>query len=285
MPPPVGLYSTSTGAVINSMIAMYKRSSRSTYGTRKRRKIIRKAKPRRRVTRTRRVTRMSKMTRIKAAGMKPDRSIPIKRFEIDSDNNMQLKNTRQLYQGNLIYIPLQTTADELDKRDTSRVTVAGVRLNWFWRMPLLQSVPLWVNIAIVIPRNALVVDETALFRAYTGEREQDFALSQSWWRFNFPINKDRYEVIMHKRFLLAPNSHLNGNVTDVVPNARSIHNMKMYQKINRQFTYDDAVGGEPRQAAPIVIHWYDALGAAAFSASAVNKVELTRSTVVYYKED
>jgi len=265
---------------------MYKRRAYASGGGGKRRKVVRKTTPRyRRVVTRRKTRRVSKMTRIKAAGMKPDRSIPIKRYEIDSDNNMQLKNTRQLYQGNLIYIPLQTSADELDKRDTSRVTVAGVRLNWFWRMPLLQSVPLWVNIAIVIPRNALVVDETALFRAYSGEREQDFAIAQSWWRFNFPINKDRYEVIMHKRFMLAPNSHLNGNVTDVVPNSKSIHHMKIYQKINRQFTYDDSVGGEPRQAAPIVIHWYDALGAAAFSAIAINKVELTRSTVVYYKED
>jgi len=265
---------------------LYKRKAYVSGGGGKRRRVVRRTMPRRRrvVTRRRRA-KSTRMTRIKAAGMKPDRSIPLKRYEIDSDNNMQLKATRELYQGNLVFIPLQSSSDEVNMRDTSRVTVAGVRLNWFWRMPLLQSVPVWVNIAIIVPRNALVAEKPGFFRSYDEAREQDFDTLLSWWRFNFPLNKDKMEVIMHKRFLLAPNSHLNGNVSDVVPNAKSIHQMNIYQKINRQFTYDDSVGGEPRQAAPIVVHWYDQLGAVSLAASYVNAVQLTRSTVVYYKED
>jgi len=272
---------------------MYKRVTQSQEAMarpwKRPRYVKRVAKPlwkRRRVTYKRKpLKKTSKATRIKACGVTPDRSIPIKRYEIHADNNKQNYATRVLNQANLVFIPLQGSTDEIDKRDGSRVTVAGVRLNWFWRVPFGRTIPLWCNIAIVIPRNALTVETTGLFRSYEDTREQDFNVAQSWWRFNFPINKDRYEVIMHKRFLLNHNSGYNANVLDTLPNTNSLKQMNIYQKINRQFTFDDAVGGEPRQAAPIVIYWFDALAAAASSASVADVVELTRSTVVYYKED
>lgn len=272
---------------------MYKRVTQSQEAMarpwKRPRYVKRVAKPlwkRRRVTFKRKtIKKTSKLTRIKAAGVTPDRSIPIKRYEIHSDNNMQLYATRVLNQANLVFIPLQGSTDEINKRDGSRVTVAGVRLNWFWRVPYGTATATWCNIAIVVPRNALSVETTGLFRAYNDSREQDFNVAQSWWRFNFPINKDRYEVITHKRFLLAGNNAFNGNADNNIPNHNSIRQMNFYQKINRQFTYDDAVGGEPRQAAPIVIYWFDQLGAVASSISVANQCQLTRSTVVYYKED
>jgi len=266
---------------------MYKRRTTSTYGRRVRRKVLRKAKTRRRATRTRsrKPRSTSRATRIKAAGVTPDRSIPIKRYEIHSDNNMQLQGTRDLKQSNLVFIPLQTTADEVNRRDTSRVTVIGVRLNWFWRTPAGRITPIWCNIAIVVPRNALTIEKVGMFRSYDTSREQDFDNLQSWWRFNFPLNKDRMEIIMHKRFLLSHNTCYNGNMNDTLPNTRNIKQMKIYQKINRQFTFDDSVGGEPRQAAPIVLHWYDEMAAISTSLPIANVVQLTRSTVVYYRED
>lgn len=254
----------------------------------KRRKLTyvkrRKVTPRTRRARSqsRGMKRSTKQRRLMIAGQKPDKSIPLKTRLILDDNNGISASTRTQYPFALVNVPLQTSADEIDRREGLRITTRGFAVDMHIRQ-VAQSFASYLNIAIVIPRKPDVTIPTAgFFRNWDTTRELDFDIINSWWLFNRPINKDKYEVITHRRYLLASQSE-DTIATQHLPQTSSFRHVKFYQKMVRQFVFNSA--GTIESPSPFLIYWMDGVGQASLSGAISSVYTLQRTVRLYYQDD
>jgi len=218
----------------------------------------------------------------RTAGEKPNSIVPVKTYMQHADNDAVNVNTRTLYTTNLAFVPRQTAADEINLREGNRVNIVGVGVKFNIRAITLIATPTYFNIAIVIPRASSFVTGVEFFREWGTSRYLDFASGLSAQLFNRPINNDKYEVIMRKTILINSQDD-SGTSNNELPNTPSMRDITFYTKINRAFTYRDSTGNAV-EAVPILIYWCDAVGAAAGSASVVDKLAIHKTVRTVYND-
>jgi len=264
---------------------LFKRKAYVSGSGRKRRKVSNyrrsSLRVRRKRTRSRGSKRSSKQTRLKLAGQKPDKTIPLKTRLILDDNNPSAAATRTQYKYTLIEVPLQTSADEIDRREGLRITTRGFAVDFHIRH-IAQAYATYLNIAIVIPRKTQDVVSEGFFRNWDTTRELDFAPINSWWLFNRPINKDRYEIIMHKKILVASQAE-DASSTQHLPNTPSMRHVKFYQKMVRQFTF--TTDGTVNEPMPFLTYWMDGVGQTSGTVAVAGVYNLQRTVRLYYIDD
>jgi len=200
-------------------------------------------------------------------------------------SNPQLLGTRLL--NNFVLTDIDRTTDNTNilNRQTNIINVRGIKICGFVRNKLTD--PLTCNYAIVNPKNALDVPTGSFFRNLGGtvtERERTFNTTNNPIQFHCnPINKDKFNILMHKRFVL--NSSGDGAVTGGGRGGGGADYkvVKRYMKINRQIAFTSGVGTSA-QTPIFLCFWFDSMFAAAGSASIANAVAHHIQVWVHYRE-
>lgn len=144
-------------------------------------------------------------------------------------------------------------------RVADRIRLIGMRMQLYWRSGIVQ--PLWMNMAVICPRNTLVggrwvtnVTPTpqescdAFFAGSNNAASIDFSTALSPFFFHYQgINNNAFKILFHKRWILhgrslpANNSYntasLDNWVNNAYPNSQT---RKVWIPINRTISYDDS---------------------------------------------
>jgi len=196
--------------------------------------------------------------------------------QVHQDNTLILKNSRTLYvheisdieQGQL---PNQRNRDLLNFR--------GVRLCLYWQNDI-NNRQLFVNMAVLSPKTGITIDEENFFRSNAQERGLNFEepnLTAMDYHCR-PINADKYNIITHKRFVLAsPNNELNcGNLR------ASIRVMK-YIKIKRQLRYQQLFEGPETCTTPIFFCWWCEQEGAPAESEQIPSCKIDHRIIAYFR--
>jgi hypothetical protein len=144
----------------------------------------------------------------------------------------------------------------------------------------LDGVALHCNIAVVSPKHSLIVDNVDWFRGQTNTRGVDFNVSLNSLDISKnAINTDKYNVLSHERYLIAP---LNQGAPAQRNNgdANYMH-IKKYIKVNRQIRYENNLPTTPI----FFLMWYDrflAAGGTPADTLAANSYQLR--LLAYFKD-
>lgn len=165
-------------------------------------------------------------------------------------------------------------------RDT--IFVGGIRIDG--SIECTNDKDTWYNWAVVNNKagaggNDIVQTQADFFRDYTDERAWDAnAVNKtgiSW--ANAAINTDRYNVLKRGKFKLAG---LTGG-TDVNNVNNSVKSFKIWVKIGRTFTFDDAIGGCEDQV--FFVSWLADTTNGAFYNQNAGGTERIRA-ILYYRD-
>jgi len=140
-----------------------------------------------------------------------------------------------LKSNNILQIPKDATgADAMDTRERDSAVVKGFKLC----MEIGNQsgvLPMYFNLAVVVPRDQTSVNTTDFFRAQSGDvRTADFdptTLAANELHC-LPINTDKYVVLKHKRMKVEPNQ--------LVSRGNHLRNIDFYMPIQKQFRWDGA---------------------------------------------
>jgi len=154
---------------------------------------------------------------------------------------------------NVLQIPKDATgADAMDTRERDSAVVKGFKLC----MEVANqntTLPMYFNLAVVVPRDTTAITGTSFFRAQSGDgRTEDFdpTLLSANELHCLPINTDRYVVLKHTRTKIEPNQ--------VVARGGQYKNIDFYMPIQKQFRWDGATS-TPRKDI-FVVFWASYFG-------------------------
>lgn len=162
-------------------------------------------------------------------GNRPKSSVCKKFSSVDE---LTTHDTRTLYSWELTSIPKNNTANDIDLRNRQAVTIKGFKLCMEFENTLVAPTRICVNVAVVcVKQEGSFGPNDAFFRGYGDSRNVNFsgALSSNDLHCR-PINADRMQVLMHKRFMLTQNGHGESGTSQKALN--------QYIKVNRQFRYE-----------------------------------------------
>lgn len=191
------------------------------------------------------------------------------------------RNSRTLYANNILDINRGTG---LHQRMRDIIHVKGFKVCMEVKSntsSVSAGNELLFNLALVCPKGQQTVDTTRFFRDYHSDsRNQDFSVALTSSEFHcLPINTDKYNILMHKRY------RLGDSLNDVNPSYRFIQE---YVPINRQFRYetgvDQANADENNYDKLFLIYWSDVGMANGASASLTNVMNVTNHGVLYWKD-
>lgn len=176
---------------------------------------------------------------------------------VTQDVNLIARSTRTLYNTNVIEIP-KTTTNEIDSRQRDIVFLKGVKLCFETRN--LSAEPITFNIAYVSPKHDLDSPFTDdWFRGSGNTRSLNFdhtILNSNDFHCR-PINTDKWNILMHKRFKLDPKDISTSITTTRHSSTRpSYMTFQKYLKINRQIRFNDDSSVQSRSKLHLV-YWYD----------------------------
>lgn len=147
------------------------------------------------------------------------------------------KSDRTLYAYDVTAIPQGTGQDE---RDRDLLNFRGIKICWDVINTTDPIRPVFVNYAVVSPKNQAFIDESQFWRSNATNqalRWDEPTLSSMDYHCR-AINTDKYNVLTHKRFILAPVDS-NGQWAGTC-NRRVMR----YVKVKRQVRYNLFSNGE-----------------------------------------
>lgn len=215
----------------------------------------------------------------KKLGRRPGSATAKKAEVIIDTTSLLAMSTRTLYTLNLVELNKQS-AEEIDRRDRDIANIRGVKICLQFDNQDTNNYPMYVNVAIVSPKDINTTPlTTEFFRGYGTTRYVNFDNSLSALSFHCrPINTDLYDVVMHKRLKLGPRI----DDTSSMPNA-PVKTLMRYIKINRQFSYDGE-NAQPVGRNLYMCMWCDEADKLGGSLVQVNKVNCMREIVLYFRE-
>ncbi len=155
--------------------------------------------------------------------------------------------SRTLYSENL------TVTDQggnRNERERGVINCRGFRICMAIRNNI--SEPLYVNVAVVSPKNAGEITSANFFRASGQSRGSDFDNSKTGLEFHcLPLNTDKFAILKHKRYRLN-NEESGSNIT-----GKNYMNIDWYIKLKRQLRYDDTTTTSPIDGAVYLLYWCD----------------------------
>lgn len=188
------------------------------------------------------------------------------------------KATRTIYEINLVQIP-KTTTNAIDSRQRDIVNVRGFKLCFQIRNK--RPEPLLFNMAVVYDKRsndaAVVVNENDFFRGAGNDRGQAFSNTLTSNEFHcLPLNKDRFTILWHKRFMIGGDSDTT-DIKNVTRNYRMFHK---WLPLKKQIAFDD----DNAQSKIWLIYWGDRFLEPASAAAASDTFDIMEYHKVYFRE-
>ena len=203
-----------------------------------------------------------------------------KRHLATSTNPLNL-NSRTLYTRDLVSIPLGTN-NEINQRQRAICNVRGVSLMMNFRNNFEDA--LYVNVAVIVPRynQALAAaDPVDFFRGNGPERGRDFNIALTGLEMHtLSINHDKYHVLFHRRFTLAPKGPVSPDFSTGT-SLTSYRTMKKYIKINRQIRFE---GNVPVMGRVQLVYWFNDFDDASGNIAETNACTVAEHHVTYFKD-
>lgn len=212
----------------------------------------------------------------------PSGTATSKSTTVKDDNTFTNLNDRTLTSVNLANIG-HTTTNNQNGRQRNILNLRGFKLCMEFKS--LINEPLYVNIAVIVPRQGVTVATSDFFRANTSNRTQAFSntILTSLEFHCLPINTDKYAVLMHKRFLLKSSDDFATNGGFKEHAGKNYMNFMRYVKFNRQVRYSDNADVVPEQGAPYLCHWVSKWGDGV-SVTQATSYQVREHFVTYFKE-
>lgn len=226
---------------------------------------------------------MNKRRRImRTIGERPG-STSAKKYEAQYDTTTATYNTRTLWSDDISQLPKTTgTAGELDSRQRDIANLRGIKFCYEVRND--RSEPMYFNWAVISPKNSDVtsIPTADFFRDWTTARAIAFSNTLTGNDFHCrPINTDLYDVITHKRYVLAAANESATNAS-YTSNRSNYVNIMKYIKIGRQFRYD-AGSSDAEGRRLFVVFWGDFWGRNSGSTGTSN-IFMNRRAILYFRE-
>lgn len=171
-----------------------------------------------------------------------------KRNENINANQVLLPGTLALYEPTSI---AATASNEISARQRDLIRITGLKIDLEFRNN--NSIPMYMNIAVVSSKNNNTVSTTNFFRKYGATRGVDFgdASLGAVDLHRLPINADIYNVLSHKRFVVRGYDLENAAQFILNSGGQNYGTHSEYININRQFRFVNATS--TRSQTPIYI--------------------------------
>lgn len=140
------------------------------------------------------------------------------------------KDDRTLYQYDITRI---TQGNAPNQRTRDIINFRGFKICMYILPTAVPQVPVFCNVAVISPKNNVVISPQAFFRSNAEERGVSFD-NETLTALDYycrPINSDEFNIISHKRFRLAPTDS-TGQFT-----AKCNRTFMRYYKIRRQIRF------------------------------------------------
>jgi len=165
-----------------------------------------------------------------------------------------------------------------DQRMRDLINVRGFKLftEFIHQSGRLQ----YLNIAVIHPKQGQVVTVDDFFRENEVDRAVDF--TDTFTALSFAtrsINTDKFNVLMHKRFRLAPAN----TTTSGFPNTDNARVLKFYVPLKKQIRYQDNDGVETPIHQLFMVHWSDQFGTISGVASGAAQYQLFERHILYFR--
>lgn len=195
--------------------------------------------------------------------------------------NVASLNGRFLVNYALLNLP-ETTINAIDSRQRDIVNCRGVKIMLEVRNN--NDDPIYLNCAVIGPKQQGVVDDTNFFRDYSASRTVDFGhaslAGMDYQRL--PINTDKYSVLWRKRYRMR--GHDLENEPGNILNSGGVNylNIQKYIKLNKQVRYD---GSNVACLTPVFfVMWATEMFTTAPTPNTVGLVAYSIRTTIYFKE-
>lgn len=192
-------------------------------------------------------------------------------------------DTRTLYSDNLTTVD-HLNLDARNVRQREVVNCRGFKICMSARNS--AKAPLYWNVAVLSPKNAGSITAANFFRSDGESRARDFDLTLNSLEFHcLPINTDKFYILKHKRYRLAPepaNSGTSGLYTQ--SQGKNYVNVDWYVPLKRQLRYDDPESTSPIDGATYLVHWCDTFNVAENSGTAASAMQITSRHIMYFRE-
>jgi len=144
-------------------------------------------------------------------------------------------SNKELFEEPLIQIEKNVSGDEaINKRNRDTINYKGTKICFMFKSVL--KVPVFLNWAVVIPRRLDAVTGTDFLRDGSTERDMPINNTASFLDLRCaPINTDRYNVIMHERHTILPDSDKDVTFTS---EGRDLKIIEKYIPLKRQVFFD-----------------------------------------------
>lgn len=166
-------------------------------------------------------------------------------------------------------------------RQRNEIHISGIQI----QLSFLNKIdsPLWCNVAVVSPTNtSTTATATDFFRGSGTERAKSFSSTTAFDRHMLPINTDAFNVLMHKRFILAAVDGGGGNGSYPDPNRPGYRDMTKYIKIGRRFTFENDEDTTPTEPNVFLCMWFQQYQVAAGDPVAV--ITVCRRVRIFFRE-
>lgn len=188
-------------------------------------------------------------------------------------------STRVLYNDEITNIP-KTTVNDIDARQRDVVRLSGFKM--CFEIKNNDSVPLLCNYAVVYDKqNGETVSTSDFFRSNGGnERAKDFSVLLNSYEFHcLPLNTDRFTVLWHRRFVLAPNPAV-ASTGFTGENRNNWKTFEKYVKLKKHITFEGGVA----QSKLWLLRWYDKFQQASGGAITINIANVDHHVMAYWRE-
>lgn len=191
------------------------------------------------------------------------------------------RSTRTLYAFNMTDIARQDDVSSaqgfnLDRRARDLINLIGFKVCFYVRNT--NEKPVYMNLAILCPKDDQDVDTVDFFRSNKTGRSTDFDTSLSCLQFHCnPVNSDKYTILRHIRRTIHPSEE--GGFNYMKPN----WNLEdFWVPVNRQMRYKSNL---PQSAINRIelVYWFDTTEAAGGS-EALTMGTTNYHTVAYFKD-
>lgn len=192
-------------------------------------------------------------------------------------------NTRNLYSSNLTAIPRNSTAiDGINTRQRDVINVRGFKI----RMEVASAtngVRGWCfHWAVISPKDKQNLDTDDFFRNDGDNRAVTFSTALSSLEMNtLHINTDRYTILKHRKFYLAPASSVS--TTAQANTVNSWHYVNHWIPLKRQLRFDRE-SSTPESGSVYLVYWYDGANSLKGSNEIPGQVTVAVNNVVYFRE-
>ncbi|ALY05859.1 hypothetical protein [Ctenophore-associated circular virus 2] len=200
-----------------------------------------------------------------------------------SDTDPTAYGTRVLNSVELTAIPSQQNQGsvDIDLRSRDLAYING----WKFCIELRNNLtePLYINLAVVVPKHNATIDPNIWFRGYGIDRAIAFdpsTLNSNDFHCR-PLNPDAYHILMHKRY------RLNGD-TDTATYAhnsgRNFMNLNLWVPLRRQIRFDESTGTGAQNGRCFFVWWCDKYMSNTGTVTTAASLQMSKRIICYFRD-